>query len=85
MVAPAGASGPPRLRVPLLATAGGTAAVSAVLYGLAVTESYRFNDPSTPCDELGGIRDRTNLLVVGSGITASVALGAGITAIFVEF
>ena len=63
-------------RVPLLATAAGSAVVSGTLYGLAALSHARYEDPATPRGQLDGLRSRNNGLLVGSAGAGGLALGA---------
>jgi len=70
-------------RIGLLAGAGAAAVTSGVLYGLAAQQHARFDDPSTPYVELESARRATNTLAAGSGVSALVAVGAGVGGVLV--
>ncbi|MDP2313552.1 MAG: hypothetical protein Q8P41_11650 [Pseudomonadota bacterium] len=67
--------------LPIAIAAGGAAAASGVLYGLAASSRAEFDDPSTSLDEVEGLAGTTNTLgysAIGAGV---VALGLGAVAI----
>lgn len=63
-----------------LATAGGAAVASGVLYALASRSARQYADPQTPFEDLDASRRRTNGLVFASAGAAGVALGTGVAA-----
>lgn len=70
------------LRRPLLVGTGSAVLMTSVLYGLALRGKARFHDVDrnpVPDGDLAGLRARTNGLVVASAITASLAVGGGVT------
>lgn len=69
----------------LVATAVGAGLTAAVLYGIAAEESALYKDPSTPCTDLDAIRDRTNLLVISSGVAGGAAVTATLAAVAIRF
>jgi hypothetical protein len=64
----------------LVATAGGAAVASGVLYALAARSHEQYQDPATPFDDLDAARSRTNGLVLASAGAAGLALGTGVGA-----
>ena len=64
----------------MLATAGGAAVASGVLYALAARSGDQYWDTATPYADLDAARGRTNGLVLASAGVAGVALGTGVAA-----
>ncbi len=63
-----------------IATAGGAAVASGVLYALAARSGQDYQDPATPYADLEATRRRTNGLVLASAGAAGVAVGTGVAA-----
>jgi hypothetical protein len=68
---------------PLVAAAAGSAVVAASLYGIAMVNQHRYKDLDDPVPdaELSGLRRTTNGLVIASGVSAAVAVGAGVAVV----
>lgn len=66
-------------RVVFAAATGGLLVASGALYAGATTSRARFDDPSTPHERLGSLRDSTNALTVSSLLTGLGAAGLGVT------
>ena len=84
-VAPATSRGASAGSVALAATAAGSGLLAAVLYGLALEESTVYKDPSTPCGDLDALRERTNLLVISSGVAGGAAVTASLASFAIRF
>jgi hypothetical protein len=67
-------------RAGLLASAGGAAVASGVLWALADRSGDQYWDPATPQSDLDRARRRTNGLVLASAGTGALALGTGVVA-----
>ncbi len=70
-------------RGPLLGGAALALAATGVLYGIAGVSELQYNDPTTPDEDLHGLRARTNSLVIASAFTGAATIGltiAGLTA-----
>lgn len=66
-------------RVVLAAATGGLLVTSGALYVGAVSTRSAFDNPDTPYERLGSLRDSTNALTVSSLITGLGAVGLGVT------
>jgi len=64
----------------MLASAGGAAVASGVLYALAARSGDQYWDSATPYADLEASRSRTNGLVLASAGAAGLALGTGVGA-----
>ena len=68
---------------PFFVASGALAITSIVASGLGIAWSQEFEDPSTPYDELEGLRDRTNAAAAVSAISGAAALGFGGAGLYV--
>jgi len=74
----------PLARAPLRWTAAGTAVGAGALYGLAWSQSQRFDDPALDADTLRSVQARTNGLLVGSSGLLLASVTTGILSIVVR-
>ena len=69
-----------------LAIGAGAAAAASVGYLLVSNGAYdRYNDPSTPYDELDGLRGQANGMMTAAGVGAFVSIGFTTATIAVQF
>lgn len=73
----------PKLRQRLLIGAGAGVLATGGLYAANVAVHQAYVDPQTPTPRLDGLRRTNNALVVASGVSLGLTLGAGGTALFV--
>ncbi len=69
--------------IPFFVAGGALAATSIVSTILGVVSRNEFDDPSTPYDELEGLRDRTNTAATVSAVSGAAALGLGGAGLYV--
>lgn len=75
--------GPNGAKIGLFAGAGGAAVAAGLLYGLASSAEATWADPTTPYEDLGALRARTNTLATAASGCAVVAAGTGVGAVLV--